>query len=136
MIEGAAPPRARGHGAAGAAVAALALCAALVAGWSGAGCGVDADVSRTLGARCDRSAECDDRCLPPGEDFPGGFCSVSCESSGDCPSGASCTATEAGVCLFDCAGDADCAFLGAGWRCIEDALRADPAREVRVCRGD
>jgi len=100
-----------------------------------AGCGVGGAVSRTIGARCDRSDECDDRCLPPGPVFPGGFCSVSCESSTDCPSDASCADLEAGVCLFDCRDDGECEFLGPGWRCLEAVLRDDVTRGVKVCLG-
>jgi hypothetical protein len=109
--------------------------ALLVAALVLAGCSVDADVSRTLGARCDSADECDDRCLPPGATFPGGFCSVSCESTFDCPTRASCADTEAGVCLFDCADDLGCEFLGPGWRCLERSLREDAARTVKVCLG-
>jgi hypothetical protein len=94
-------------------------------------------VSRALGARCDSSDECDDRCLTSPE-YPGGFCSVSCDDDGDCPSGARCVAEQGGVCLFDCRLDDagvsdDCEFLGTGWAC---ALRAGkPDGEVEVCDG-
>lgn len=100
-----------------------------------AGCSVDSDVSRKLGGRCDSSAQCEDRCLPPGTAFPGGFCSVSCEASVDCPSRASCADTEGGVCLFDCAGDAECAFLGPGWRCLDLPRRGEATQTVKVCIG-
>jgi hypothetical protein len=114
---------------------ARAWAAACAAALALAGCGVGGAVSRTIGARCDRSDECDDRCLPPGAAFPGGFCSVSCEATADCPSDASCADVEAGVCLFDCLDDRDCEFLGPGWRCLEVALREDQARKVTVCLG-
>lgn len=101
-----------------------------------AGCGVESSVSRTLGARCDTADECDDRCLSiPSTSFPGGFCSVSCESNADCQAGASCIDTVGGVCLFDCTDDPSCTFLGDGWRCLEVPLREDMARRVRVCIG-
>lgn len=95
----------------------------------------DSPVSRELGARCDSSAECDDRCLTEAEGYPGGLCSVVCESTADCPGDASCTEREGGSCLYDCAADADCAFLGAGWRCQEVDRRGAPAGKVKVCRG-
>ena len=109
--------------------------ALLVAALALAGCGVDADVSRTLGARCDSADECDDRCLAPGAAFPGGFCSVSCESNADCPVEASCADAESGVCLFECADNGECEFLGPGWACFARALREDAARQVLVCIG-
>lgn len=96
------------------------------------GCGVSSDVSREVGARCDERSECDDRCLPP-DDFPGGFCSTSCETSGDCPSDAACVDTEGGVCLFRCIEDPDCEFLGAGWSCQALPTRADETTMVMVC---
>lgn len=106
---------------------------AIVAGL--AGCSVSSDVSREIGARCDSALECDDRCLAPGTAFPGGFCSVSCERDSACPGGANCVAAEGGVCLFDCVDDANCGFLGEGWRCRELALREDAAQRVKVCAG-
>lgn len=98
-----------------------------------AGCGGD-EISRTLGAACDSHADCDDRCLPPTDDYPGGFCSVDCASERDCPSNATCVDKEGGVCLFECSGAEDCAFLGAGWSCkLVDAL---PDGTRLVCIGD
>jgi len=108
----------------------LVLSAAIAA----AACGGD-PVSRTLGARCDLQSECDQRCLTPGNDYPGGFCTISCDSTSGCPAGAGCVDDGAGggVCLFRCIDDSDCAFLGTGWRCQDqDQL---PMGTVKVCRG-
>ncbi|MBT8494807.1 MAG: hypothetical protein KJO07_17250 [Deltaproteobacteria bacterium] len=107
----------------------LALIALLGSCWIS--CSVSSDVSRELGARCDDMDDCDDRCLPP-SDFPGGFCSTSCESNGDCPSDASCIDVEGGVCLFRCVDSPDCGFLGAGWTCAAAQLRGE-AEEVMAC---
>ena len=96
-----------------------------------AGC-TSSDVSRTLGARCDRSEECDERCLAGGM-YPGGFCSVSCDDDDACPSDSRCADDDGGVCLFECSGDPDCTFLGEGWRCATRNGR--PSGEVMVCRG-
>ena len=96
----------------------------------------DDDVSRTLGARCDRTDDCADRCLGPNGDYPDGFCSVDCLSSGECPSDAQCVDREGGVCLFSCREPRDCEFLGPKWTCKEDNDRGDPNRKVLVCRGD
>lgn len=98
-----------------------------------AGC-QSSDVSRTLGARCATSSECNDRCLPPGADYPDGFCTATCTTSRDCPSDANCVDLEGGVCLFTCNFTEDCAFLGAGWACIETDPR-DGAAKLMVCRG-
>lgn len=95
----------------GVVAAALAACAI-----AAAGCSVSSDVSRELGALCEESDDCDDRCLT-GDRYPGGFCSVTCGNDADCPSGAACVDREGGVCLYECARPADCAFLGEDWSC-------------------
>jgi hypothetical protein len=96
-----------------------------------------ADVSRELGARCDDSDECAERCLPPSGDYPGGFCTVICDTSDDCPvSDSECVDREGGACLFDCIDDVSCEFLGAGWHCRDVDTREQPVRKVKVCTGD
>lgn len=100
-----------------------------------AACG-GSDVSRSLGAQCDRVSDCADRCLGPSGDYPAGFCTVDCTSSGDCPADGECVDREGGVCLFPCSDAQDCNFLGPGWTCKEDNLRGDPQNKVMVCRGD
>jgi hypothetical protein len=94
----------------------------------------DSDVSREIGARCDEARECDERCLSTGAGYPGGFCTVACESRGECPSHTTCADREGGVCLFECTLDTDCGFLGAGWRCSDADLRGGGIK-VKVCRG-
>jgi hypothetical protein len=102
-------------------------------------------VSRDLGARCDRHADCDERCLLDlGSDrYPDGFCSTSCDSDRDCAGGAVCAALEGGVCLFACEDPGSCAFLGEGWDCVRQSehvagrtTRApEQSLEVQVCLG-
>jgi len=97
------------------------------------GCGVDSEVSRELGARCDSLDECDDRCLT-GPRFPEGMCSRDCDDDDDCPAGASCAELEGGVCLYACRNHEGCAFLGAGWRCLTEPERGgEPGAGVMVC---
>lgn len=110
----------------------LALALALVV--LGGGC-QDSLVSRELGARCDQSDECDDRCLPASEGFPGGFCTISCNAPADCVIGAACVEPQGGVCLFECSNVRDCDFLGSGWTCADVESRHDPALTVKVCLG-
>ena len=99
-----------------------------------AACG-SGGVSREVGARCSVSGDCDQRCLPPGGDFPGGFCTIACSSSADCPSDARCVGKEGGVCLFECLRDSDCNNLGAGYTCQDTDARAPAEGKVLVCRG-
>ncbi|HEY0194175.1 MAG TPA: hypothetical protein VGC42_23825 [Kofleriaceae bacterium] len=113
-------------------LAVIALCALLL------GCN-DSDVSRRVGARCDTAGDCDERCLTSGIQYPGGFCTVTCSASDDCPDHAACavigSATDPdAVCLFTCDGDGDCAFLGEDWHCAE-LDRAGGGNKVAVCRG-
>jgi hypothetical protein len=84
------------------------------------GCKASTGISRDLGAACRSLSDCTSRCLPDPE-FPNGFCSRDCQGDGDCPSEARCVQTDQGkVCLFACADDKDCSFLGSlgkSWTC-------------------
>ena len=97
-------------------------------------CG-SSDVSRAVGARCDSDSECDERCQS-GDDYPGGFCTVSCDRDDDCPSGSQCIARDSGICMLGCRIEAEdgCGFLGVGWRC--ESVAAVSEGEVTVCIGD
>lgn len=107
---------------------------ALVAGFAGA-C-TSSDVSRELGARCDLSSECDERCLEPSMEWPGGFCTISCDTDADCPEGSACVdEAGTGVCAFRCPGDTSCGFLGEGYTCNERDGHATGSSKVNVCRG-
>jgi len=93
------------------------------------------DVSRELGARCDVQADCDDRCLTPSTDWPGGFCTVTCDDDADCPSDSACIDEgNGGICAFTCRDDRYCEFLGAGYTCKERDAHPD-GMKVTVCRG-
>ena len=109
---------------------ALLVAAALVA------CGSDDPVDRLLGAECDVTADCDDRCLGPSNDYPDGFCSLDCSTNGECPEAADCIDLEGGICLFRCVDDPDCAFLGPEWVCRDENLREDQNVRSGVCLGN
>ena len=72
----------------------------------------DERLSDELGARCVSQDDCERVCLVDGPLYPGGMCSSSCASAGDCASGAVCAMSGNSVCLFACRDDRDCAFLG------------------------
>jgi hypothetical protein len=97
------------------------------------GCNTGSPVSRSLGAQCDTSADCDDICLAP-PDYPDGFCTSSCDTSRACPGPAACVGMGQGVCLFECEQAADCEFLGPGWTCAAQS-RHPEGGEVMVCVG-
>ena len=92
------------------------------------------DVSRELGARCDSSSECDDRCLTPSADWPEGFCTIRCETDVDCPEDGACLEEEGGVCAFSCVDDLNCQFLGPSYACKERDARGGAGKRM-VCRG-
>jgi hypothetical protein len=100
-----------------------------------AGACQSSDVSRELGARCTTSEDCDDRCLPASASHPDGFCTVVCNAADECPGDAACVEDDGGSCLFHCADDDSCRFLGETWRCRERVVRGQPASKVKVCRG-
>jgi hypothetical protein len=106
--------------------------------FAGHGCGTS-EIDGRIGARCVATIDCAERCLPPSDDHPGGFCTVSCTSDRDCgKGGAACVADEGGICLFTCRDDRDCGFLNGAdtgaWVCKErDAMGGG---SVRVCRGE
>lgn len=99
----------------------------------GLGCS-SSDVSRSLGAQCETRDDCDERCLR-GDDYPDGMCTTACETDRDCPAEARCVDEEGGVCLYGCAVEEDCDFLGAGWACTDKDAREDGQEEVAVCFG-
>ena len=90
------------------------------------------DVSRALGARCTSNADCDQKCMVPSGDWPGGFCTLVCQHDSDCPDGAHCIDEAGGVCAFACTGDAECTFLGTGYHCQDAGAQGS---QVKVCRG-
>lgn len=92
------------------------------------------DVSRDVGARCDADADCNVRCLTPGNDWPGGFCTVLCDTDNDCPENTRCIDEDGGVCAYSCDTDPDCQFLGA-YTCEPRDSQGGGAK-VMVCRGD
>ena len=92
------------------------------------------DVSRSVGAECDTSAECDVKCLGPDTSWPDGFCTVLCDDDTGCPENTRCIEEDGGICAFQCAGDLDCAFLGT-YLCEQEDSHGGGAK-VMVCRGN
>ena len=78
----------------------------------------EGDIDETIGAPCTSDRECDARCYLDNGDYPGGFCSMSCQSDNDCPADTYCIQKDGGVCLFSCPAF-DCGRLGNNWGCHE-----------------
>src|SRR5689334_1384993 len=108
-------------------VLALALALALAACQS-------PDVSRSLGARCDVTSDCAQKCLGPGAAWPGGFCTTACTTDADCGDDAACIDEDGGVCAFKCDNTAQCQFLGSAYSC-QDRDAHGAMMKVMVCRG-
>ncbi|MFT3695807.1 MAG: hypothetical protein QM831_21900 [Kofleriaceae bacterium] len=92
------------------------------------------DVSRDIGARCDTNAECNAKCEAPSGDWPGGFCTLLCDTDADCDSDTRCIDEDGGICAFSCTGDNECGFLGSGYTCQDRDSHGGGAK-VMVCRG-
>lgn len=75
----------------------------------GGACGDDGVGSdgALVGAACQSTNDCDERCLTGG-DYPQGMCTASCSSDGDCPDGTNCIDKEGGVCMLACDLPSDC----------------------------
>ena len=103
--------------------------------WLALACAVgcqSSDVSRRLGASCTKNSDCDSRCMPPSNDWPGGFCTIACDSDAACGDNAHCINESGGVCAFACATNGDCTFLGTGYTCqMVDGIGG----KVSVCHG-
>ena len=93
------------------------------------------DVSRAVGARCDSNADCDQKCETPSNAWPGGFCTVLCDTDANCPENTRCVDEAGGICAFTCAADPECAFLGAGYMCKQVDSHGGGTK-VNACRGD
>lgn len=76
------------------------------------------ELDPVIGATCFDDRDCLSECAR-GDDFPGGFCTLSCRSDLDCTSDTLCADTHDGVCLFPCDSSAECGFLGPAYFCRE-----------------
>jgi hypothetical protein len=97
-----------------------------------AACGHDdGDIDELVGATCSDDRDCDERCFLGG-DFPGGFCSIICDTDNDCPDDTFCMEESGGVCMFACP-PFDCDRLGGGWSCRDRSRKSGGS--VNVCSG-
>ena len=87
--------------------------------------------SPVVGGGCFDNEGCEERCLT-GSDWPGGMCTLDCDSDSDCPDASNCIAKERGVCLMECGEDDDCP---SGYEC-DDEDREGHAGKVYVCVKD
>ncbi len=93
-------------------------------------------VDSTIGAACTSNGQCDHTCYLDGNNrFPGGFCSVPCNSTAGCPADSECVQDGPGdgLCMFACPAF-DCAKLGTNWGCHN--VDAYGGGKVEVCVGN
>lgn len=93
----------------------------------------EGDIDEVVGAACATDRDCDSRCYLDNKDFPGGFCSLSCQTDKDCPIDTYCMSTAGGVCLYACP-PFDCNRLGPAWTCRDKSR--ETGGTVSVCIGD
>lgn len=106
---------------------AIVLAAASVIGCGGGGSvGKEGDV---VGGPCDTGGGCagGSACLTASM-YPGGMCTVDCETQADCPNGTACVQESGGTCLLACSSASDCRD---GYDCIEKS--AMPSGHAMVC---
>ena len=73
-----------------------------------------------VGAACTASSQCSTECLQGNDNFPGGMCTIPCQSDVQCPKGSVCVDGghgSGGICAVSCTQPADCASFGRGFTC-------------------
>jgi len=87
-----------------------------------------------VGGRCSKDGDCAERCAR-GNDFPGGYCTVTCRRDADCPSGTLCIEKNDGICLVPCSGQVSCAGFGPEYRCDNLGRQGMKDVDADVCVG-
>ncbi|HEX8954480.1 MAG TPA: hypothetical protein VF945_21645 [Polyangia bacterium] len=85
-----------------------------------------------VGAACTSNAQCASVCLQNNGNWPGGMCTILCNSDVQCPKGSVCVSSNGGVCAVSCTQPADCAGFGRGFTC--DAADHVTGGQALVCR--
>ena len=105
----------------------------LVASLLAFGCGSDVGPHGSLvGGACSTNSDCSSRCVT-GSHYPGGMCTLSCDSNVNCPSGTSCIDEAGGICAVDCRAPSDCTLFGAPYTCDARGLKGSDGSAL-VCR--
>jgi transcriptional regulator with XRE-family HTH domain len=98
-----------------------------------AGCATEAGVP---GESCAVADDCESGRCEIGGSFPGGICTVACDSDADCPDGFACISRGSGICLQRCTTTQECEDQrGSDWQCREESLEEGGGNEL-VCIGD
>lgn len=90
------------------------------AGCGSGGVGTEGDV---VGGPCSGGSGCagGSSCLEASM-YPGGMCTLDCETQADCPGGTACVQESGGTCLLACSSAGDCR---EGYDCIEKSAMPD-----------
>ncbi len=91
---------------------------------------------RIVGGACSVANTCSvgSECLTDPDQFPDGMCSLSCQTTADCPDATLCVRiNNDGRCLLACDQDGMCR---GGYECRDEDLFADGQNEVQVCIAD
>ena len=88
-----------------------------------------------VGPACEKERDCNDIsfCLQ-GDLYPGGICTMFCDSITGCTPDSWCVSLQGGVCLPECTSDADCREGGV---CKDESVKGTEGEtRARVCVGD
>lgn len=89
--------------------------------------------SALVGRTCTANQDCEQTCLSNDSHYPGGMCTVRCNTQQDCPAGTACVDEKEKICSVTCVNNADCAAFGRGFVC-DARSRVGSAGSALVCR--
>ncbi len=93
-----------------------------------AGCG------GKIGDSCTTSKSCPEMCQTGGG-FPGGICTLECDSTDQCPEGWACISDSSGICMEVCTTEAECIeTYNDLWTCEDRSLQSGSGNAL-VCYG-
>ena len=98
------------------------------------GCAAVAGCAAEIGDHCATNDDCPNLCRTGGG-FPGGICTLECDSTEACPSGWVCISDSSGICMLACNEPSQCSDrFGAPWTCRSKSLEG-ASGDAMVCFG-
>ena len=88
-----------------------------------------------VGGACVSDRDCQATCITGSSHYPGGMCTVPCDSDLDCPPDTVCVDDDGGVCAVWCGDLGDCAGFGGAFTC-NSVGRKGGSGDTQVCRVD
>ena len=88
-----------------------------------------------VGGACISDRDCQATCISNSSHYPGGMCTVPCDTDLDCPPDTMCVDDSDGVCAVWCLDYRDCEDFGRGYTC-DSVGRKGASGDTTVCRVD